>query len=442
MEYISHEGFKNLMSKFQKETPKGLLKEAWNPSLEKESGVEEGNAFTAALAKAKKGEKINVGGEEMTDTSNYDDPSVKEYSYTDNYQGSWGYRESKIKENVHGGDPIPPSDIKHLGKHEYSIKRPDGQVVNVSFDDYEIEDIVDPPHGAIGTVIGHDEDGNEYRMEANFVSAGYDDWEKEPDHGSLEVYMITPNNEGLHMPPLQATGPTIVTTENSISNPPMGFAVLSPSEREQLREYISTIKTVQKEIKKLVGKAKGHSMNEAKKEFGSPEQSETVPAEVKPVYQDPTKKPKAGGDRTGLVLKKAEMWEAHGSEVEKIESKIDPKLYQATMKLVVALKQAGLTDAEVGMFIKHQAEEAGHEDVMGQHDIAERSYAVSKNSVPAYTLKKGDMITSGEEIVSVSAGAMTPSGKVEVTLKNPTTGKERTAVWGKHTKIGKKPKAE
>ena len=66
MSYISHEDYKNLMGKFQKETPKGMLKES----------VEEGNAFTAALAKTKKGDKAKVDGKEITDTSNYDDPSV------------------------------------------------------------------------------------------------------------------------------------------------------------------------------------------------------------------------------------------------------------------------------------------------------------------------------------------------------------------------------
>lgn len=85
MSYISHEDYKNLMSRFQADSPKGVLKEA----------VEEGNAFTAALAKTKKGEKAKVGDKEITDTSDYDDPSVKEYGYADNYPGSRGYKEGK-----------------------------------------------------------------------------------------------------------------------------------------------------------------------------------------------------------------------------------------------------------------------------------------------------------------------------------------------------------
>jgi len=78
MSYISHEDYKNLISCFQADTSKGILKEA----------VEEGNAFTAALAKTKKGDKFQIGGKEITDTSGYDDPSVKEYGYADNYPGS------------------------------------------------------------------------------------------------------------------------------------------------------------------------------------------------------------------------------------------------------------------------------------------------------------------------------------------------------------------
>ncbi len=71
-------------------------------------------------------------------------------------------------------------------------------------------------------------------------------------------------------------------------------------------------------------------------------------------------------------------------------------------------------------------------------ELDEASYKTSANSKEAQTLKKGDVITSGEEVVSVSAGAKTPSGKVEVTLSKD--GKTRTAVWGKTTKVGVKAK--
>ena len=68
-----------------------------------------------------------------------------------------------------------------------------------------------------------------------------------------------------------------------------------------------------------------------------------------------------------------------------------------------------------------------------------KSYKVSKNSKEAQHLKKGDIIGSGDEVVSVSAGAKTPSGKVEVTLKTKDR-KTKTSTWGKTTKVGVKEK--
>jgi hypothetical protein len=68
-----------------------------------------------------------------------------------------------------------------------------------------------------------------------------------------------------------------------------------------------------------------------------------------------------------------------------------------------------------------------------------KSYKTSANSKEAQYLKKGDIIGSGEEVVSVSAGAKTPSGKVEVTLKTK-DGKTKTSTWGKTTKVGVKAK--
>ena len=86
--------------------------------------------------------------------------------------------------------------------------------------------------------------------------------------------------------------------------------------------------------------------------------------------------------------------------------------------------------------------------------LNERSYKVSPNAISVSSLKKGDILGgSGLEVVSISAGAKTPSGKIEVTVKDPKTGNEVTKVWGKSTKVtvkkdlneGKKkrkPKAE
>lgn len=92
MSYISHSEFKHLMSKFQAETPKGMLKEAVDVKdrgyqdnitpespLDEEDEMEEGNAFTGQLHKHKPGEKFKVGGKEFKDKTNYDAP-IKEGS--------------------------------------------------------------------------------------------------------------------------------------------------------------------------------------------------------------------------------------------------------------------------------------------------------------------------------------------------------------------------
>ena len=69
--------------------------------------------------------------------------------------------------------------------------------------------------------------------------------------------------------------------------------------------------------------------------------------------------------------------------------------------------------------------------------------AGENGNVRVSQLKKGDVLgATGLEIVSVSAGAMTPSGKLEVTVKNPKTGKEVTKLWNKSTVVNLKDKTE
>jgi hypothetical protein len=67
------------------------------------------------------------------------------------------------------------------------------------------------------------------------------------------------------------------------------------------------------------------------------------------------------------------------------------------------------------------------------YSMEEGTYKTSPNSIEAQYLSKGDILGSGEEVVSVSAGARTPSGKVELTLTKD--GKTRNAVYGKNVKI-------
>ena len=99
-------------------------------------------------------------------------------------------------------------------------------------------------------------------------------------------------------------------------------------------------------------------------------------------------------------------------------------------------------DDEIEAMVKKmEAEKEGEEAIMSQFDpmeeeLNEKSYKVSPNAISVSSLKKGDILGgSGLEVVSISAGARTPSGKIEVTVKDPKTGNEVTKVWNKATKV-------
>lgn len=531
MEYISHEDYKKMMSKFQEGTKKTILKEGLDPVGQEDSdpdndGVKNTKSDKYILNRRKAiGKAIGraKGGRMMREDG------VEEYNYTDNYPGSWGYREGKLSElktedgystegpdgpyqisfikgvpyvdectdlNVNvwvgdkiafmkdgklmkgvatndresgffcdklrldvvgdprpdrdyrmdeddytdpanaqsgdtdamniaeGGDefdltqktpldaqPQQPEVVQQISNTRFKIINPRGEEIEVDFDPY-VDEWVDAYSG-YGWLEG--EDGEfMYWINADFendggVSPHVVGYENKVDYQEL----LRPN-EGLHTPPLQATGPTISTVEedmfklpkrkdtaeldydpknaamfkpdymdsddedddddieididdedemyhklpknflkkvshdkqkypfneNVVANPPIGYSVLAPGEREQLAEYIRSIKEIKKEINKLAGKA-GKKVN----------------------FEE------MGGDRTGLVMTSSTVSEEHSPEIEKIESKIPEKLYSITEKVLHELKKAGLTDGEIQMFIKHEIEEIGKEAIMSQHDL-------------------------------------------------------------------------
>ena len=57
-------------------------------------------------------------------------------------------------------------------------------------------------------------------------------------------------------------GRTIMGIKENMKNKKYNFENLSPDEKEKLEEYISSVKEIKKEIKKLVNKAKGKSIDE------------------------------------------------------------------------------------------------------------------------------------------------------------------------------------
>lgn len=485
MSYISHEDYKDLMSRFQANTSKGMLKEALDPVGKEDSDIDnDGDTDKTDKYLLKRRAAI---GKAIGKSRMMKEDEVEE-GYADRYAGSEKL-DTIFKEGDSHLDDIA-ADMKGKG-----VSRDDVYTyltVRQDLDGMAAEAIID-------RVFGPEDDSDDQNDYTNVDDDSSDD-SYPTDYGYIDDFNDGEFWEGLHTPPLQATGPTISTVEEDHMDMPFklpkrtdtskldydpdaskfepdymktsgelgdededefdelsdeddiigasddddlpldfrkavvgdrdrlslredqapyGFEALSPDEKKQLKEYIESVKTIKKEIAKLAAKA-----------------GKKVKVE--------------GGNMTGLTMtsstvseKKGESEKEHENPaIENIERKIPEKLYSIFKKAIKQLSKRDLSKAEMKMWFNHELEQAAEEAITGQHDLEERSYATGKNSVPAYTLKAGDIITSGEEIVSVSAGAMTPRGKVEVTLKNPVTGKTRGALWGKHTMIGKKPKAE
>jgi hypothetical protein len=198
---------------------------------------------------------------------------------------------------------------------------------------------------------------------------GYADEDWPSDYISALGKELEGMEEGLNMPPLQATGQTIVTNEDQA---PYGFEVLSPEDRKQLGEYINHYKTIKAEISKLLEKA-GKS---GKIMEGTREEDEEVPAARPARYNEPTKTPKhkssnLGGNRTGLVMTKAEMWE--GEESGTIADSLGEKLHSTFSKVTdMAIKQLvadGWDEDQAISFLQAEIEEKGKEATMSQYDM-------------------------------------------------------------------------
>ena len=201
----------------------------------------------------------------------------------------------------------------------------------------------------------------------NLLSAyGYfEDWVPDYLQALSDIYDSKEVGEGLHMPPLQATGQTIMANEVT------GVAVLSPDERKQLQEYINSYKTIKKEIANLLEKAgKNPKVMEGR------EEDERIPAERPAHYNEPTNTPKhkpsnLGGNRTGLVMTKAEMWEGEGDE--SIQKALGEKLHSTFNKVTqMAIKQIvadGFDPSQAVSFLKMEIEHKAKEATMAQYDF-------------------------------------------------------------------------
>ena len=153
---------------------------------------------------------------------------------------------------------------------------------------------------------------------------------------------LSVKKENLHMPPLQATGQTIVANEDAITNPGMGFGMLSPDERQQLKEYINSIKTIKEEIAKLTAKA------------------------GKKVKED------LGGDRTNLTMStdtSKNIWEGNDGMEEVIDQKLKEAFEKITGMLVKDLMEDGFDGGDIKLYLDHIIEEKAKEAANAQHDF-------------------------------------------------------------------------
>lgn len=320
------------MSKFQAGTPKSMLKEA----------VEEGNAFTAALAKTPKGGKAKVDGQEITDTSGYDDSSVKENKYD--------FVKSAIESAA--GDKISHTEYDDFDRKIYWSSTNPHVVYYV---------------GSENQIIKYDgKTGERYPIgDLKHYDTSPDDdatmEEKKPHRSATGRGM----REGLRMPPLQATGQTIDTVEeNSMIDAPFGvvnpgtkkqlegpglqLSNLTTEERKQLGEFVDAVKTTKKAIEELLKKASGKDMK---------------------VKED------MGGNRTDLVMTPGTVSEAgmDPKSYKFIESQLDTELHDAfetvVDKIIKNLEAEGVEEDLIEMFLKHEIEKKAKEAIMGQHDF-------------------------------------------------------------------------
>ena len=203
MSYISHVDYKKMMDGFKKGTPKKMLQE----DLE-----QEGNAFTAGLAKAKKGQEFKVGDKAVKDTSNYDAPT-KEGSESKEYDGSWGMSEEEGMEESHPGMDKWYEDfengLQNLVKNGY-IHKNQYQYFHDALD--HVDPMQDyghmPAHDAakefvddLRTKSAMDNDEEQWKQEHGGYDAGGDDfndgefWENEVKK-LQEIAGVKPQDDG------------------------------------------------------------------------------------------------------------------------------------------------------------------------------------------------------------------------------------------------------
>lgn len=371
MEYISHEDYKKMLTGFGKEVPKAKLNEDFErpdarETEEENEDISEGNAFTAGLAKTKKGGKFKVGDKSFKDRTNYD-ASVGEDYHPDDPAGQ-DSAASRGEDDNQGEEEGAAEILRHVKGDIYKVKTPKGEVVDLEFE-LEKGDRTDD-YGYEGSLVSFDDD-YEYILPVALVPIGGGDYDiteyyseftviplkkgmKEyqfdqmyPDDpgpfegidAKLKEFLAKEDDlnfeamddssssslndemeEDINLPSSQPTGPSIEEKRSRLAH-------LTSEERDQLKQYIETIKTVKEEIKKMVGK---NDMDES-------------------------------GDNTNLIMKPTTVSEDGGGEHEEIESNLDPKVHDAFHKVagmaVKSLIKAGIEPDQIKAFFQHEISE-------------------------------------------------------------------------------------
>lgn len=197
----------------------------------------------------------------------------------------------------------------------------------------------------------HDEDGK------------IEDIERAPDYDEDEM------EEGINLPSSQPTGPSIQEKRSRLAH-------LTSEERDQLKQYVETIKTVKEEIKKMVGK----------------------------------KDMEEGGDNTNLIMQPTTVSEEGGGEHDEIESNLDPKIHDAFHKVagmaVKSLIKAGIEPDQIKAFFQHEISELpdfvssqyeGRSDSMKKNPFLEPTLKSYQDGTYKKDMKKVDDITATME---------------------------------------------
>lgn len=397
MEYISHEDYKKMMESFSKGTPKQSLNEALDPVGKEDSDIDndgDTDKTDKYLANRRKavGKAMTNEGDDVVDTKLtkiadlYKDKAIKHEEI-----------EKIVKALTGQGHEINARYVQEFLKN-HDVQLDEYQFDQMYPDDpgpFEGKNFMDPDESYFTMAVAdqlNDEawgltpeqmdaaeaylEANYYELQGSFANnhevgggstkaAKYivdlikkqtqdmdftireflmkeDDvnWDKvddeEAEENETDNGIEEDVEEGLNPAPFQATGPTIQTVEAKHD-----IAKLKSEERDQLKQYIETIRTVKEEISKMLNKTKM----------------------------------KEGGDNTNLIMKPSTVSEDEagegGDKHEAIEKALGAKhqvIHSAIDKIIQTVKESGFSEGDAALFLQHEIEEKAKEYAMGQYD--------------------------------------------------------------------------